>query len=241
MVVAAEGDGRPPRWVDYIPIDEIRFAKVNPKLHDVEGIARSIDEHGVGELPLLDERTGRLVAGHGRIEAQRAKRDAGEDPPDGVVVRDDGVWCAGVTRGWRSRSDAQASSYLVGSNELTSRGGWDDAALAPFLRDIEAVDPALLAATGFSDVDVAAIEAAFASTEQDLAQLAKSGGTSGELWPRIAGFKAPPVVTEAWKQIVDSHDGHEWMALADLLGVTVEPDGHVYDPNLPEPPEDDES
>lgn len=237
MTVDASDAGTP-RWLDWVPIDEVQFAERNPKQHDLVGIGASFDEHGVVEVPALDERTGRLVAGHGRIERMRQARAEGQSPPDGVVVGDDGVWRAGILRGWRSHSDAQAASYLVGSNQLTTKGGWDEAALAPYLREIEAADASLLAATGFSTHDVAAIEAALATASPpDLEDLARgaAGGGIGELWPRIAGFKAPPPVVTAWLALVEAHEGKEWAALADLLGITVEPDAHLYDPGAADP------
>jgi len=49
------------RTIKYVPLDEIVEADVNPKLHDLDAIDRSIDRLGFGEPPLLDMRTGRLV------------------------------------------------------------------------------------------------------------------------------------------------------------------------------------
>ena len=86
------GRRRVDRYVDYLPLDEIQAAPRNPKGHDGAGINRSINHHGLAELPLIDERIGRLVAGHGRHEQLTAMRDAGNDAPDGVKVDDDGTW-----------------------------------------------------------------------------------------------------------------------------------------------------
>lgn len=145
------------RRIEYVALSEIRAAEKNPKRHDAAGIEKSIGRFGVAELPLLDERTGRLVAGHGRINQLRAMRDAGQEPPDGVTVGDAGDWLVPVTRGWSSRSDAEADAYLVASNRLTERGGWDDAGLHALLASIGEVDPDLVAIAGFDDDDVAAL------------------------------------------------------------------------------------
>lgn len=108
------------REVAYMPLAEIVAAPRNPKRHDHTGIQASIDEHGLAELPLLDERTGRLVAGHGRIDRLAVMHAAGQDPPDGVNVDPaSGAWLVPVIRGWSSRSDAAAEAYVIASNKLT--------------------------------------------------------------------------------------------------------------------------
>lgn len=141
------------RRVEYQPLATIESALRNPKLHDQDGIRTSIDRFGLGELPLIDERTGRLVAGHGRLDDLAARRSAREDPPDGVRIDPaSGDWLIPVIRGWASRSDPEAEAYLVASNKLTTKGGWDDAELAQVLADL--ADQDLLALTGFTDAEI---------------------------------------------------------------------------------------
>lgn len=141
--------------MEYMPLDAIARAPRNPKGHARDEIAASISRFGVAELPLLDERTGRLVAGHGRLDDLTARHDSGEDPPDGVRVDKGGGWLVPVVRGWASRSDPEAEAYLVASNHLTTLGGWDDTELADLLSALAEEDPALLAVTGFTDDDLA--------------------------------------------------------------------------------------
>lgn len=140
------------RYVDYVPLEQVRLATRNPKSHDTAGIANSIHHHGFAELPLLDERTGRLVAGHGRITTLRARVAAGDTAPDGVRVDDDGHWLVPVIRGWASRADADAEAYGTASNRLTELGGWNDRELAAVLRDLAADD--LLAVSGYTTTDL---------------------------------------------------------------------------------------
>jgi hypothetical protein len=138
------------RRVEYMPLAEIARAPRNPKLHDADGIAASIDEFSLVELPTLDERTGRLVAGHGRLDDLQARVDAGQQqPPEGVRTAGDGTWLVPVLRGWASRDDDHAEAYLLASNNLTIRGGWDQDGLARMLADLSAVDEQLAALTGF--------------------------------------------------------------------------------------------
>lgn len=138
------------RRVEYMPLTQVEVALRNPKRHAEAEIRASIDRFGLAELPLLDERTGRLVAGHGRLDQVAAMRNDGQAPPDGVKLADNGEWLVPVVRGWSSRSDAEADSYLVGSNKLTIRGGWDNDGLAELLTDLAAQDAELLTLTGFT-------------------------------------------------------------------------------------------
>lgn len=134
----------------YVPLDELEPAPRNPKGHALEAIGRSINQFGYVEPVVVDDRTGLLVAGHGRVEELRRQRAAGADPPAGIGED----WKVPVLQGWASRSDAEAEAYLIASNRLTEVGGWDDHALAQMLGGIE---DDLLPATGFSDEALAAL------------------------------------------------------------------------------------
>jgi hypothetical protein len=127
-----------PRRVEYVRLDDVQHAPRNPKLHDGPAITRAIEHHGFGELPLRDERTGRLVAGHGRHEQLVAMHSGGQSAPDGIVVDGDGMWRMPVVAGWASRSDSDAEAYVVGSNQITALGGWDDPELLAMLTDLNA-------------------------------------------------------------------------------------------------------
>lgn len=143
-------------WVDYMDLDEIVFAERNPKGHDLGLLDHSIGRHGFVEPPTLNETTGRLVAGHGRIEQLRARRDRGEDPPP--QVRPDGArWLVPVVRGNRWDTDAEAEAYLVTSNRLTELGGWDADPLLEVLDDLVRED--LLEGTGYDLEDVELLRA----------------------------------------------------------------------------------
>jgi len=134
-----------------MPISELVGADRNPKGHDTAGLGRSISRWGFADAPILDDRTGKLVAGHGRLQDLLARQAAGEDPPDGVTLDKDGQWLAPVQRGWSSRSDDEAAAFLIGHNQLTTNGGWDDQQLAGMLTELMEVDAELLLAAGFDD------------------------------------------------------------------------------------------
>lgn len=144
----------PPRRIEYMPLDDIPDADRNPKAHDTARIAGSISRFGFADAPVLDERTGKLVAGHGRKGDLLARRDAGQDPPEGILVDDSGAWLVPVQRGWASRSAEDAEAFLVAHNRLTETGGWDDRALADILDELRDVDPDLFDLTGYTDDDI---------------------------------------------------------------------------------------
>lgn len=121
------------RWIEYRHPEDLPPDPGNVKGHDGALIWRSIVAHGVIELQTLDERTGRLISGHGRREAfmhgeqdAAAKLAAGEEVsvPSGVRLADDGRWLVPVVRGWASRDDDHARAALVGLNRSVESGGW---------------------------------------------------------------------------------------------------------------------
>ena len=135
-------------------LSEIRGADKNPKTHDVALINQSMSRFGGAELPLLDERTGKLVAGHGRLKALREMHEKGEPAPKDVTVVD-GEWLVPVQRGWASKDDAAAEAYLIASNNLTTKGGWDTLELSDMLRELEKSEE--LTGVGFDSKDIDAL------------------------------------------------------------------------------------
>lgn len=139
----------PPRWTEYLPVAELQPAARNAKDHDRGALAASVGEFGFVEPVVLDERTGRLVAGHGRAEyLQELEAAGGGPPPDGVVVGDDGRWLVLVTRGWTSRDNAHAEAAGIALNRVGERGGWRADVLNEALDALWGTD--LAAATGWT-------------------------------------------------------------------------------------------
>lgn len=205
------------RRVEYVNLDEIELAPHNPKRHATDEIAASIGHFGLAELPLLDERTGRLVAGHGRVLDLRRRRAEGQSPPSGVRADGD-TWLMPVVRGWASRSDTDAEAYLLGSNNLTTLGGWDTEELLDMLQRISATDETLAALTGWTRDEID--DMAKLHAPADLDQLAGDLGEPEpeDSWP-IIRVKLPPHVAAAWRSHVDTHNGQEAVAFAALLQV----------------------
>lgn len=127
-MTAAESTSPPaPRWQEYMTLGDLlqRRDPRNAKGHDEDRIAESMDRFGYIEPITLDERTGLLVSGHGRVTVLARERDKGDDAPEGIVTNDDGEWLVPVNRGWASADDDEAELALATANRLVETGGWD--------------------------------------------------------------------------------------------------------------------
>lgn len=143
------------RRLEYTPIVDLVPARQNPKRHDLAALGASIGRFGYVEPVVVDERTGRLVAGHGRLEELQALLREGRPPPPGIEVDEFGAWMVPVVRGWASTTEAEADAYLVASNRTTELGGWDDVGLAALLEDLSSTGD--LVGTGYDDDSLAAL------------------------------------------------------------------------------------
>lgn len=97
------------------PVDEIAPYACNAKIHGPEQIKRlreSLRAFGFVRPLLVDEK-GRLLAGHGMLEAAKAE---GLERVPCVIVE-------GLT-------DAQRRAYVHADNKLAELAGWDEAMLA---------------------------------------------------------------------------------------------------------------
>lgn len=125
-----EGD----RKIVYQSLRSLIPATRNPKAHDLNTLRRSVERFGFVEPIIVDERTGRIVSGHGRAQTLRDLESIGGDPPDGVRLGENG-WEVPVTRGWSSEDDAEAEAFIVAANRTVELGGWDDTILDDLLAD----------------------------------------------------------------------------------------------------------
>lgn len=141
------------RRIEYTPLPELIDALTNAKEHDQQAIGRSLDQFGYVEPIVVDERTQRLVVGHGRVTELRDRFARGEQPPEGIENAG-AWWLVPVVRGWASKDDAEAEAYGVAANRLIESGGWKVAPLATMLQQIEDSATTLLAATGFTPDDL---------------------------------------------------------------------------------------
>lgn len=155
--------------MEYLPVDDLVPDPRNPKGHADDDLDASFERFGYADPIVIDERTGRMISGHGRQARIVARHAAGHAPPEGVTVTPDGRWLVPVSRGWRSADDDEALAYLVAANNLTTKGGWRLDPLASILQEIAAT-PAGLVGTGYESADL----------DRMLAELAASSPTPGD-------------------------------------------------------------
>lgn len=152
------------------PLASLTGNPANAKEHDTDGIGASMDRFGMVDVIVLDDRTGYIVSGHGRVDTLRAKQAAGEAPPDGVRARA-GDWQVDVVTGWASRDDQEAAEATVAVNRWTEQGGWDREKVLDQLQHLEATTG--LAGVGFGRDDI----------DDLIAQIEEAaGGDDGDGW-----------------------------------------------------------
>lgn len=134
-----------------IPLSELQTDDRNPKAHDIPGTIQSMRRFGFVDPPAQDQRTGLLIAGHGRIAALRVMRERGDTPPDGI---DPDGWKVPVYVGWASADDDEAGAALIALNRLTERGGWDSEALTALLSQVSAAAGDGLTGVGYNADDL---------------------------------------------------------------------------------------
>lgn len=138
--------------IDHVRLSEIAKWPRNPKDHDLPSIEASIRRFGFIDPLVRDEKTGRLVAGHGRAEALERLKKSNKDRPSRIEIAPDGEWLVPVLSGVSFDSDTDAEAYLIASNRLVETGGYDDVLLRAILADLRDADA--LAGTGFSESQV---------------------------------------------------------------------------------------
>lgn len=218
-----------PRWTEYQPIDQLVPADRNSKDHDQVALGASVASFGFVEPVVVDERTGKLLAGHGRTDYLRTLHTTGLPvdwpegapwPPDGVVVTEDGAWHVQVVRGVASRDDEHAEAMGIALNRVGERGGWKYDILVDSLGSLR--DSGLLDATGF-DADY--LDDLIAQTQAP--SLDDLEGKYGQpdpthLWP-VLRFKIPPADRDRYLRLVEGLEGGDDVLFAHLLALAERP------------------
>jgi DNA modification methylase len=124
-----------PSRVENIPIGDLAPDPDNPRKHShsqIRAIAKSIQTFGFN-APILIDKYGKIIAGHGRYEAAKAL----------------GLLQVPVIR-LEHLTEAQARAYMLADNKLTDRSSWDDGKLAIHLKELsELADDFDIEAIGF--------------------------------------------------------------------------------------------
>jgi hypothetical protein len=152
------------RRIEYLPIDEIQPDPRNPRAHEsIEDVKASILRFGFVDPIIHDDRTGQMIAGHGRVEAltdlharwlKAPKKD--REVPGGITADGD-RWHAPVIVGWSSADDDEAAGLLIALNRLTETSKWiPDKQLALLNEIAKSVEG--LVGVGYTDEDRAALQ-----------------------------------------------------------------------------------
>lgn len=146
------------RRIEYRPLRDLKADPRNPKAHAQDAIGSSVTRFGFVEPIIVDERTGYIASGHGRVSTLTQMRMRKEPPPEGIRVSKKRGWLVPVVL-WHSKNDAEAGAALIAFNRAGELGGWADEALLDLLHELEdaSLDPADI---GFADEEIAALAAA---------------------------------------------------------------------------------
>lgn len=109
------------RFVGKFKVSALKPFKGNPRKHemDVAPIVKSIEHFGWTNPILVQEKTNRIIAGHGRLEAAR-KASLTHVP----VI-------------FLKMNDRDATAYTVADNKLAELSTWDDSAIKELLADLK--------------------------------------------------------------------------------------------------------
>lgn len=218
------------REITYVPLSvlEHAFDERNPRAHNsLDLVEGAVDRLGFIEPIVLDDRTGKLVAGHGRVKALRRLKDAGNAPPEGVSAdaEDDGDWAVPVTTGWKSRDDDEAARALVELNRATELSEWNDEGLYELLQSLQGTDEGL-AQSGFDDDDMARLQRVIEASGNELDAQAEWDAAG------MPDYESNDL-TSAYRTVVHFHsdeDADEFFKLIDRKKATFfwwpENDGH---------------
>src|SRR5436853_7715927 len=122
--------------IEHVPVEQLRPDPRNPRAHperQIKQILRSIETFGFN-VPILADREGNVLAGHGRLQA--AQRLGFREIP---VIRLEHL------------TPEQARAFAIADNRLAETSSWDDRLLAEVLRDLATAELNFdLEATGFT-------------------------------------------------------------------------------------------
>lgn len=190
--------------IGYLYVDELVSADRNAKGHDLDLVDASMDRYGYGEPILLDERTGKILSGHGRRDVLLQRQQDGKIAPRGVKVDDAGRFLVPVARGYSSANDDEALGAGITFNQATVAGGWNWQLLLPDLERLEALDQSLagLDALGFTQSDIVDLRAMLGSLD-DLETQQRAVGEPGErdFWPVIR-LRVSPDTKKRWDSAI---------------------------------------
>jgi hypothetical protein len=174
--------------IEYQDLNTLLRAERNPKHHYKVSLGASMNRWGFTQPLAVDDRTGRIVEGHGRLDVLQELRQAGAAAPIRVQVKGK-KWLVPIVRGVSFASDAEAEAYLIAANQLTTAGGWNDSLLNQMMADLQTANVGF-EGLGFDQGKINAMLAAFAPSAEKLANIAPPAPVFTATAP--AGVEADP-------------------------------------------------
>lgn len=210
----AESAHWPACQVTLRPIAELKDAARNARKHSekqIDQLRGLLRDYG-WTMPVLVDEEGRLIAGHGRVEA--ARREGIAEVPVAVAA------------GW---TETQRRAYALADNKVALNSTWDEAALGLELGELSGLGVDL-GTLGFEDSEIAAVSGTGGHTglidpDEAPQPAADPISTRGDLWALgrhrlLCGNSTNP---DDVKRVLGDVAPH--------LMVTDPPYGVEYDPN----------
>ena len=195
--------------VEYINLNDIVEADSNPKDHDLGVLYQSMQRFGFTNPIIMNESTGKLLAGHGRLQTLQMMKDNGEDAPKRIDVvkdiEDDRIetWYVPVLYGVSIDNVSEAQAYLIADNRLTELGGWKPMDLMDSLTEI-LEETGNLDGTGYDLDDVETILGDMESTTFDVSETMSELDEETEVSIAVGRYKFK----------VDAEDFYQWEEMA---------------------------
>lgn len=201
-------------YIKYMSLEALLAYPENPKTHDAESIGASYKRFGFNDPFAIDEASGYLAEGHGRLESLLQDRLEGKGAPAHVVVDPaDGSWTVPVIRGVAFKSDQELRAYITAHNRLTESGGWDEKKLAVILQ--EAKDAGSLEGMGWTGRQV----------DSFLESLSPQDEITDEKPPNRNGAKQAALFSNTMRQIVLYYDTEAYESVLDRMQAVMSDNG----------------
>lgn len=181
-------------------LDELVELAGNAKDHDIGAIWDSIGEFGFLERVVINDVTGHMISGHGRVYGLREMYIGGISPPEGVDVGEGGRWMIPAD-GCRVEEGKERAAAIA-LNRTVELGGWD----MELLRE-ELEERARLGEEGFRGIGF---------DMEDLEQLRREldGVSRGEGEEERVDQET---ITSQWMVVIECRDESEQVELIDRM------------------------
>ena len=141
--------------IEYMPLSALKAWPRNPKEHDLGLLHTSMDRFGFVNPIIINESTGVILAGHGRLDTLAQKQKDGQPLPERCKEGAEGEWLVPVIRGIEL-PEREAEAYAISDNRSTESGGWDEALLTKVLQGIVQETEGLIG-VGYNEDDLDAL------------------------------------------------------------------------------------